>query len=125
MTDQVIATFMRFPALLAGHPEIARRADRASIVLLLEAGSQGVRLQLEKGQADVLPAEGPMRGWDIALRAAPEAWADHWQAVPAPDAFDILGMVRHGRMRIEGNFAPLMRHLQVVKDILALPRAAA
>lgn len=125
MTDQIIATFTRLPALLAGHPEIARRAERARVVLLLEAGSQGLRLQLEKGQLSVLPAEGPMRGWDIALRAAPAAWADHWQAVPAPDAFDILGMVRHGRMRIEGNFAPFMRHLQVLKDILALPRAAA
>lgn len=125
MVTQIIDTFMRLPVLLTGHPEIARRADRAGIVLLLEAGSEAVRLQLEKGQVTVLPAEGPMRDWDIALRAAPEAWADHWQAVPAPDAFDILGMVRHGRMRIEGNFAPLMRHLQVVKDILALPRAAA
>ena len=66
-----------------------------------------------------------MDGWDVALRAEAGAWGDHWQAMPAPDAFDIFGMVRRGRMRIEGDFTPLMRHLQLVKDILALPRAAA
>lgn len=123
MSDQIVATFSRLPTIFAGHPAIVRRAGRATLILLLEAGPKGLRL--ENGQLTALPAEGAMQGWDIALRAAPETWEDHWQAMPAPDAFDILGMVRHGRMRIEGNFAPLMRHLQVVKDILALPRAGA
>jgi hypothetical protein len=43
--------------------------------------------------------------------------------MPCPDAADIFGMRRHGRLVIEGNFLPLMQHLQVVKDILALPRS--
>ncbi|NIZ11718.1 hypothetical protein [Pseudooceanicola sp. HF7] len=125
MTNQILATFARLPAQFASHPQLVRRAGRAKIVVLLEAGSRGLRLRLDEGVLTCLPGQGVMQGWDLALRAEPDAWRDHWQAVPAPDAFDILGLVRHGRMRIEGNFTPLMRHLQVVKDILALPRAGA
>lgn len=65
-----------------------------------------------------------MPGWDIALRGEAQVWQDHWQLMPPVEAADIFGMKRAGRLAIEGNYLPFMRHLQVVKDILALPRAA-
>ena len=125
MRDQIDGVFASLPDLFSQRCDLIRKSNRADIVLLLDAGDARARLRISGESVTILPAGGPMAGWDIALRADPAAWADHWAAVPAPDAFDIFGMVRHGRMRIEGNFAPLMRHLQLVKDILALPRAAA
>ena len=124
MHDDVITVFERLPALFEKAEPLVRRSARARVVLLLEAGAEKRRLRLEPGALSVERADGPMDGWDIALRAEPEAWVDHWAAVPRPDASDILGMQRHGRMKIEGNFLPLMQHLQLVKDILALPRQA-
>ena len=124
MSDDVIKVFERLPALFEGTEPLVRRSARARFVLLLEAGSEKRRLRLEPGRLSLETANGPMDGWDVALRAEPEAWTDHWAAIPRPDASDILGMARHGRMRIEGNFLPLMQHLQLVKDILALPRKA-
>lgn len=115
-------TLAWLPARLAANAPMLHRARRAEIALLLDAGTERHRLILSRGVLAVHGASGPMDDWDIALRATAEAWADHWAPLPRPDAFDIFGMVRHGRMRIEGNFLPLMRHLQVVKDILALPR---
>tara|TARA_B100000749_G_scaffold244930_1_gene207063 strand:- start:2 stop:376 length:375 start_codon:yes stop_codon:yes gene_type:complete len=114
----------RLPALFADQPSLVRRAARAEITILLEAGDQARRLILDRGTLRVASADGPMDGWDVALRGAEDAFMDHWQTIPAPDAADIFGMRRHGRLVIEGNFLPLMRHLQVVKDILALPRSA-
>ena len=122
MNNQVIEIFDSLPRLALNHPALLRRAARAQVVLLLEAGQDQVRLRLDGGKLDIQPIDGPLQGWHVALRAAPAAWLDHWQSIPAPDAFDIFGMVRRGRMRIEGDIAPLMRHLQVIKDILALPR---
>ncbi|MFV0333966.1 MAG: hypothetical protein ACK5JR_07845 [Tropicimonas sp.] len=124
MVEEIIGNFARLPALFAQSEPLLRRSARARITLLLEAGTARRRLRLTPGALSLEAADGPMDGWDVALRAAPEAWADHWAARPRPDAADILGMARHGRMRIEGNFHPLMQHLQLVKDILALPRAA-
>lgn len=123
MSDQVIEIFDSLPRLILRQPSLLRRAAAAQAVLLLEAGQASVRMRLSGGKLDIQPMDGPMQGWHVALRAAPVAWLDHWQSVPAPDAFDIFGMARRGRMRIEGDFTPLMRHLQVIKDILALPRA--
>lgn len=122
MSQDVVTVFERLPALFEQSEPLRRRSARARFVILLDAGSAKRRLRLEPGALSVETADGPMDGWDIALRAEPDAWADHWAAIPRPDASDILGMQRHGRMKIEGDFLPLMQHLQLVKDILALPR---
>ncbi|WP_174802821.1 hypothetical protein [Martelella limonii] len=113
----------RLPALFAAEPDLVRRAARAEITILLQAGDQARRLILDRGTLLVASADGPMAGWDIGFKGAAAVFWDHWQKVPGPDAADIFGMRRHGRLVIEGNFLPLMRHLQVVKDILALPRS--
>lgn len=112
----------RIPALFADEPSLVRRAARAEITILLEAGDQARRLILDRGTLCVASADGPMDGWDIAFRGAANVFLEHWQEMPSPNSADIFGMRRHGRLVIEGNFLPLMRHLQVVKDILALPR---
>ncbi|WP_274424950.1 hypothetical protein [Chelativorans sp. YIM 93263] len=124
MGSGIAESFARIPALFAASEALVRGAARARITLLLEAGEECKRLRLDCGTLQIQDTSGPMDGWDVALRAAPDAWADHWSLFPRPDANDIFGMARHGRMRIEGNFLPLMRHLQLVKDIVALPRGA-
>lgn len=124
MSEEVVGAFESLPALFEKTPPLVRRSARARFVILLQAGSEKRRLRLEPGTLSVERANGPMDGWDVAIRAEPEAWVDHWAAIPRPDASDILGMQRHGRMKIEGDFLPLMQHLQLVKDILALPRQA-
>lgn len=119
------AIFRDLPSLFQAHPSLPRRASRARISVLLCAGEDRCRLLLDNGTLKVEQADGPMDGWDIALRGDATVWSDHWSVMPSPDAADIFGMSRHGRMVIEGNFLPLMRHLQVIKDILALPRKRA
>lgn len=125
MSDHAKSIFAVLPDLFSRRADLVRRSRRAQAVVLLEAGRDRVRLEIAGQALHLLSADGPMAGWDIALRADAAAWADHWSALPAPDAFDIFGMVRAGRMRIEGDFTPFMRHLQLIKDILALPRTPA
>ena len=43
--------------------------------------------------------------------------------MPAPGFYDLLGMSKVGRARIEGNLVPLMGNLQYIKDLVALPRS--
>ncbi len=63
-----------------------------------------------------------MESCDLVFHADALAWLGHWQAVPEPGLHDIFAMTRFGHLKIEGNFRPLMTHLQVMKDIIALPR---
>lgn len=121
MTD-TIAMFSRLPELFARQPALVCRARLAHVTLLLGAGPDSLRVRLAGGTLDTRPSGGPMDGWDLALRGDDRVWPDHWARIPAPDAADIFGMRRHGRLTIEGDFLGLMRSLQVVKDILALPR---
>ena len=124
MTDE-LAVFQRLPALFDADLSLPRRAARAQITMLVTAGAARCRLMLHNGVLSTDKADGPMDGWDIALRGDAGVWVDHWRKMPPPDAADVFRMSRHGRLVIEGNFLPLMRHLQLVKDILALPRATA
>ena len=124
MTDP-ITVFSRLPSLFQAEPALIRRSARAQITLLLCAGEKRCRLVLDGASMRVEKADGPMDGWDVAFRGDAEVWSDHWLTMPPPNAADIFGMSRYGRMVIEGNFLPLMRHLQLIKDILALPRGRA
>ncbi|OCW59595.1 hypothetical protein [Hoeflea olei] len=125
MAENVMRLLDRIPAVYAANDSLMRRARRARLTFLLEADQVGRLVTLDCGRLAIRAVSGPMDGWDFALRAKSEAWMDHWKEMPSPDASDILGMARYGRMRIEGNFLPLMQHLQIVKDIVALPRCAA
>ena len=107
-------------------PALMRRAARASFRCLIDVGDSVFLLHLDRGEmADLTPVSGPMVGSDFVLRAPRDAWLTHWQAVPPPEYHDIFAMTRAGHLRIDGDFYPLMTHLQVVKDILALPRSDA
>ena len=114
----------QLPALFEGRPALVRQAARADVTLLVSTETTRRRLILRKGKLQVAPADGPMDSWDVALRGEARVWHDHWLPLPPPTAADIFGMRRHGRLVIEGNFLRLMLSLQLVKDILALPRGA-
>jgi len=64
-----------------------------------------------------------MRAWSFSLRADADAWLEFWQPVPRPGFHDILAMSKRGALVIAGNLTPMMRNLQVVKDVVAKPRA--
>jgi hypothetical protein len=102
---------------------LVRRAVRSRVTVLLWAGADEWVYRALNGSFDVVRALGPTQDWDVALRGDAQVRRDHWQHVPSLDVADIFGMRCHRRLVIKANFFPLMRQLQVVKDVLA--RAAA
>lgn len=119
-----------FETCLAGLPQgfqadppLMRRAARASLRFRIDVEDAVFLLQLDQGQlSGPEPVTGPMVDSDFTLRASRETWLTHWRAIPPPEFHDIFAMTRAGHLRIDGDFRPLMVHLQVVKDVLALPR---
>lgn len=110
---------------LSASTTLRRRSARIDLRLLLQSGSEGYVLHLRDGEVLSLKADsGPMHDWDVAFRMGAEDWQGFWAAHPHPGWHDIFALTRAGRLRIEGNLLPLMQNLQVIKDVLALPRAA-
>lgn len=106
-------------------PRLTHRAKRLTLRILLAADDEGHVLHLKEGMVtDIVPDRGPMHDWDVALRMARADWERFWQPSPAPGWHDIFALTRSGQLRLEGNHLPLMQHLQVIKDILALPRGS-
>jgi len=102
---------------------LMRRASRASFRCRMEVEDSAFLLRLDEGKlTGPFPIDGPMVDSDFTLRSTRDAWLTHWLPVPPPEYHDIFAMTRAGHLRIDGDFHPLMVHLQVVKDILALPR---
>ncbi|MFX0547199.1 hypothetical protein ACEWPL_016820 [Roseovarius sp. S1116L3] len=117
--------FRRLPALFSGNRPLRHRSRHANFVFLIGAGNAYFRFILCDSCLRLDEATKPMQSWDMALRGDENVWADHWKTMPPADAADILGMQSYGRLVIEGNLLPLLQNLQVIKDILALPRQLA
>jgi hypothetical protein len=92
---------------------------------MVEAGALRWRFVFRGGALEVAEGEPLMSGWEAALRAPAFAWVEHWRDLPRPGFHDLFAMRKRGLMRIEGDWRPVMRHLQFLKDVLALPRGRA
>jgi len=63
-----------------------------------------------------------LKSHEFSISAEPETWELFHRPLPAPGDHDLLALTKTGRAIISGNLVPLMGNLQVVKDLLALPR---
>lgn len=107
----------------AGDANLRRRAERLCLRILVGHEGAAYVLPFRDGQlGEIALDKGPMHDWDIALRMKAQDWEGFWAAEPAPGWHDIFALTRGGRLQLEGNHLPLMQNLQVVKDLLALPR---
>lgn len=116
--------FDRLPDLLQADPALRRRGRHMDATILVAVGPDEWLLRVRDGAVTV--ERGPFvgRSWQFALRAAADAWAGLWQPVPLPQANDIFALVKHGRMKIEGDLHPFFANLLFVKGLLALPGQA-
>jgi hypothetical protein len=115
--------FEALPKLLDQDDDLRRRGVALCTTCLIGIDSIPFLVTLERGMKIGL-ARGPflMRSWDFAVRGTIAGWERFWQVVPPPGWHDLFALTKHGEMTIEGNIYPFMAHLQVMKDLLALPR---
>ena len=115
--------FALLPDLFAADPDLGRRGRWVTVDCRVDVGDQPFFLALETGALAAFErGTRLMRSSAFTLRATEEAWARHWQAVPAPGWHDLFALTKRGAASIEGDFRPLLQNLQFFKDLLALPR---
>lgn len=118
--------FAALPARAAATAGLARWGHHLTADVLVEAGDRAWILVIRDGVlASAGPAPSIMPRFDLALRFAPDGLARFLAAPPPPGWHDLMALMRHGALRVEGNIQPFMAHLFWFKGIFALLREEA
>ena len=113
----------KLPELVNGDERLVWRGRFLNVDFLIQVGDDSYLLSIRSGRITSVE-RGPfyMRPWRFAVRAPAEAWEKLWEPVPRPGYTDILGVMKRGEARIEGDLQPLVANLRYIKEILAVPR---
>jgi hypothetical protein len=120
-------TFMdmieRLPELVNGDDRLVNRGRFLTADFLVEVGDLSYIVSIRSGRITSVE-RGPfyLRPWRFAIRATAEAWEKLWEPVPRPGYTDILGVMKRGEGRIEGDLQPFVANLRYMKEVLAAPR---
>ncbi len=126
-TEEALARrFESVPRWLDGDDDLRRCGADFCTTCLIGIGTIPFLVTCERGLRLHL-SRGPhlMRSWRFAVRGSCLGWTRFWQAPPPPGWHDLFALAKRGEMTIEGDLHPFMTHLQVIKDLLALPRRRA
>lgn len=118
--------FERLPDLVNGDDWLVHRGRFFRGGVGVGIGDEPFHLEFEKGRiVELVRGRILMRSTLFRIRAGAEAWARHWEPMPAPHFHDLHAMFKAGHLSIQGELQPLMANLQYVKDVLAAPRRLA
>ncbi len=113
---------MRLPELANADADLLRRAAACTLDFNLGVGEALFHVGIAHGRTAIQRGPALMRSAQFSIRAEAESWLRFWRPLPQPGWHDLLALTKRGVARIDGDFRPLMVHLQIVKDVLAAPR---
>lgn len=113
----------KLPELVNRDEKLVHRGRFLAVDFLIEVSRTQYIFSVRSGRLTSVE-RGPfyMRPWRFAIRAPQEAWEKLWEPVPPPGYTDILGLVRRGEARIEGDLQPFIANLRYFKEVLVTPR---
>jgi hypothetical protein len=99
---------------------LVRRGQYLDTTFLLQVGTEGWLVTVEKGRIASVTREGPaMVNHAFALRASREAWAEFWQRLPKPGFHDLIALTKFRHLKVDGDIKIFMTHLRYFKEVLA------
>lgn len=115
----------RLPDLVNEFPPMRRRGRTLSADVLVEIAPKSWLLRIRDGVIEaVTPGPHLMPNVTVTLRFDPEAWGQFMTPLPPPGRNDLMALVRHGKLKVEGTLHPFMAHLMWFKEAFARLREA-
>ena len=114
-----MARFDRLANALEDQPALQRRARLARLVLIVCSGEAATTVRI--GDAITTTAGGSSDA-AFTLTASPETWAAYAKPVPPVGYQSIVGMVRMGTLRVEGDMLAFGRNLLFLEQLFAALR---
>lgn len=113
------------PDLVNPYPPLRRRGRTLNADVLVEIAPRSWLLRIREGVIEaVTPDVRGMVSWTVALRFDAVAWGQFMQALPPPGRNDLMALVRHGKLKVEGDLHPFMAHLLWFKGAFERLRGA-
>jgi len=117
-----MALFKGLASALEDHPALQRRARLARLVLVVRNGDEATTVRV----GDVITTTaGVSPDAAFTLSASPATWAEYARPVPPVGYQSIVGMVRMGTLRVEGDMLAFGRNLLFLEQLLAALRPPA
>ncbi|MET0271906.1 MAG: hypothetical protein ABW360_02845 [Phenylobacterium sp.] len=114
------------PARVNANAALVRRGRFVQTTFLLETGETAWLVTVDRGRiAEVQKGPFVMPRWTFALRASTEAWGKFWAANPEPGFHDLFALIKHRRLKAEGDLHPFMSNLFYFKGVLGSLREGA
>jgi pimeloyl-ACP methyl ester carboxylesterase len=114
--------FDRLARALDGRPALQLRAKKAPLSLVVRAGDLAATVRI----ADSIDTTaGASSDAAFTLVASPETWAEYAKPVPPVGYQSIVGMVRMGTLRVEGDMLAFGRNLLFLEQLFAALRPEA
>ena len=117
-----MALFDRLANALEDQPALQRRARLAKLVLVVRSGEAATTVRI--GDA-ITTTAGASSDAAFTLIASPETWAAYAKPVPPVGYQSIVGMVRMGTLRVEGDMLAFGRNLLFLEQLFAALRPEA
>ncbi len=117
-----MARFDKLANALKDQPALQRRARLAKLVLVARSGEAATTVRI--GDA-ITTTAGASSDVAFSLIASPETWAAYAKPVPPVGYQSIVGMVRMGTLRIEGDMLAFGRNLLFLEQLFAALRPEA
>ena len=113
----------KLPELVNEDERLVWRGRFVNVDFLVQVSDASYIVSIQSGRITSI-SRGPfhMRPWRFAVRAPAEAWEKLWEPIPRPGYTDILGVMKRGEARIEGDLHPFVANLRYFKEILETPR---
>jgi hypothetical protein len=94
-----------------------------NLKMLVAFGARSCIIRLSQGAiVEITESSTPLQSWDFAIKGSNEGWNKFWEEIPQAGWHDIFALTKRGEFDISGQLQPLMSHLQVIKDVLAIGR---
>ncbi len=108
------------PDLVNPVAHMRRRGRTLSADVLVEIAPRAWLLRIRDGVIETAtPGPHLMPNVTLALRFDPDAWGQFMTPLPPPGRNDLMALVRHGKLKVEGTLHPFMAHLLWFKEAFA------
>jgi pimeloyl-ACP methyl ester carboxylesterase len=117
-----VVRFDRLAEALETRPALQRRARQASLTLVVRTGEAATTIRVDDS---ITTTEGASSDAAFTLIANAEAWAAFAQPAPRVGYQSLVGMVRMGHLRVEGDMLVFGRHMLFLEQLFAALRPEA
>jgi pimeloyl-ACP methyl ester carboxylesterase len=114
--------FDRSAEALEAQPALQRRARQASLTMVVRTGEVATTIRIAES---ITTTEGASPDAAFTLIANAEAWAAFAQPAPPVGYQSLVGMVRMGHLRVEGDMLVFGRHMLFLEQLFAALRPEA